>query len=98
MLGVTESGLVVAIRGLLRVDASDRADLQPNASYRARLAGEESKSEGTTQPITFSTSRRQILCCVRGPVGGRPVPGAPSKEGSLRYGVSRSGFSSGHMK
>jgi hypothetical protein len=25
-------GIVVAIRGLLRVDASDRADLQPNAS------------------------------------------------------------------
>src|SRR5207244_5616903 len=40
-------------RGLLRVDAPDRADLQPNTSYRARLAGEESKAESTTQPITL---------------------------------------------
>jgi hypothetical protein len=36
------------------VDASDRADLQPNTFYGARLAGEESKSEDSTHRITWT--------------------------------------------
>ena len=33
--------------------APGRADLQPNTSCRARLAGEDSEPEGTTQRITL---------------------------------------------
>src|SRR5437660_2331162 len=45
-------GLVVAIDGLLRVDAPDRADLQPSTSYRvawrARILSQ--KAYATYQP------------------------------------------------
>src|SRR5436190_1568697 len=45
-------GTVVAIGGLLRVDAPGRADLQPNASQGARLASEDSEPEDSTKVIT----------------------------------------------
>src|SRR4051812_34493794 len=50
IVGVADG--LVAIRGLLRVDAPGQADLQPNASYDARLAGEESEPESSPQRIT----------------------------------------------
>src|SRR5256885_9510943 len=43
------------------MDAPDRADLQPNASYDARLAGEDSKPEGTTQRSTSLAQLRGAL-------------------------------------
>jgi len=42
------------IWALLQMVAPDRADLQPNTTRRARLAGEDSEPKGTTQPITLS--------------------------------------------
>src|SRR5207248_8483476 len=59
MVGVADG--LVAIHGLLRVDAPDRADLQPNASCCARLAGEDSGPESTTQRITLLVQRRRFL-------------------------------------
>jgi hypothetical protein len=43
------------------MDAPDRADLQPNASYDARLAGEDSEPEGTTQRSTSLARLRGAL-------------------------------------
>src|SRR3954453_12780073 len=59
MVGVADG--LVAIHGLLRVDAPGRADLQPNASCCARLAGEDSGPESTTQRITLLVQRRRFL-------------------------------------
>src|SRR5207248_10744046 len=50
-------GLVVAIDGLLRVDAPDRADLQPSTSLSRRLAGEDSEPEALRNLSAFSTAR-----------------------------------------
>src|SRR5438874_12576860 len=52
-------GTVVAIGGLLRVDAPGRADLQPNASC-ARLASEDSEPEDATQRITSLVRLRDV--------------------------------------
>src|SRR5437868_1163710 len=57
---VVADGTVVAIGGLLRVDAPGRADLQPNASCCARLASEDSEPEGTTQRITSLARLRGV--------------------------------------
>jgi hypothetical protein len=43
------------------MDAPDRADLQPNASHDARLAGEDSEPEGTTQRSTSLARLRGAL-------------------------------------
>src|SRR2546423_1690980 len=59
MIGVADG--LVAIHGLLRVVAPDRADLQPNASCCARLAGEDSGPESTRQRITLLVRRRRVL-------------------------------------
>src|SRR5437763_7544811 len=53
-------GTVVAIGGLLRVDAAGRADLQPNASCCARLASEDSAPGSTTQRITSLARLRNV--------------------------------------
>src|SRR5436309_15292331 len=71
-------GTVVAIRGLLRVGAPGRADLQPNASC-ARLASEDSEPEDATQGITssfwadnFSSSGRALTRSPLARAQGRP--------------------------
>src|SRR2546421_11608994 len=71
-------------RGLLRVDAPDRADLQPNTSYRARLAGEESKPESTTQPIILLDGSALSWSSRAHSPGGReraPTPEQPTHAG-----------------
>jgi hypothetical protein len=53
MTGVADWGLVVATRGLLRVMLLTEPTYNRTRVNRARLAGEESKPEGTTQAITL---------------------------------------------
>src|SRR3954447_1645115 len=50
-------GLVVAIDGLLRVDAPDRADLQPNTSYRVAWRARILSQKARTNISPISTPR-----------------------------------------
>src|SRR2546423_15570523 len=74
-------GTVVAIRGLLRVDAPGRADLQPNASCCARLASEDSEPEGTTQRITSLARLRGVPLSKARSLEGVIVPPAEVRSG-----------------
>src|SRR5438876_2140064 len=50
-------GLVVAIDGLLRVDAPDRADLQPSTSYRVAWRARILSQKALRNLSAFSTAR-----------------------------------------
>src|SRR5213592_4375878 len=50
-------GLVVAIDGLLRVDAPDRADLQPSASYRVAWRARILSQKALPNVSPISTTR-----------------------------------------
>src|SRR5437763_6416512 len=50
-------GLVVAIDGLLRVDAPDRADLQPSTSYRVAWRARNLSQKALRNLPAFSTAR-----------------------------------------
>src|SRR2546421_2659339 len=74
-------GTVVAIRGLLRVDAPGRADLQPNASRCARLASEDSEPEDATQRITSVARFRDVPLHQARSLAGSFVPPARGRAG-----------------
>src|SRR2546423_8412121 len=61
-------GLVVAIDGLLRVDAPDRADLQPSTSYRVAWRARILSQKAIRNVSAFSTARAFKPCGVRKPV------------------------------
>src|SRR2546421_4339268 len=53
----TADGWVVAIDGLLRVDAPDRADLQPSTSYRVAWRARNLSQKALHNLSAFSTAR-----------------------------------------
>src|SRR5438067_12061135 len=65
-------GLVVAIDGLLRVSAPDRADLQPSTSYRVAWRARILSQKALTNISPISTPR------------ARTVKGHPSITGQAR--------------
>src|SRR2546423_10646949 len=59
MTGVADE-LVVAIDGLLRVDASDRADLQPSTSYRVAWRARILSQKAVPNVAPISTTPRPL--------------------------------------
>src|SRR5947207_15974599 len=53
-------GLVVAIDGLLRVDAPDRADLQPSTFYRVASRARILSQKALRNLSAFTTTRRLL--------------------------------------
>src|SRR6184192_2992613 len=70
-------GLVVAIDGLLRVDAPDRADLQPSTSYRVAWRARILSQKALRNVSPISTTRAAILGL---PLVSPPTAGARGLE------------------
>src|SRR5436305_11717435 len=81
-------GLVVAIDGLLRVSAPDRADLQPSTSYRVAWRARILSQRALTNISPISTPRALTLRGHSGTLAqaSEPPPGLHERSGADRRG------------